>query len=336
MFAPTVNHSTEYMNDSIATALRNWIPYKLITDGGQDLCRWLYLGDKAFTEPFFDETISACQKLPENSAWLKALSSLDILPNWAANVEAVPPTAIIFHVSRCGSTLVSQLLSQQAGNIVLSEVPLFDALLRQGNKQNTMAQSLPLLQAAVGLYGAKRLPDQRYLFIKTDSWHIQFYRELRQLYPQTPFVLLYRQPDVVLYSQQKNRGMHAVPGVLEPSVFGFGTEVLLQTDLDVYMGKVLAVYFQRFAEVLADDNNTLAVNYHEGILPIVNKIAAFTSMPISATERQGMEERAGFHAKFPDQVFAEPDVQVPPPSCLDTAFYWYHKVEELRLSRVAP
>jgi hypothetical protein len=324
------------MNDSIATALRNWIPYKLTTDGGRDICRWLYLGDKAFTEPFFDETISARQKLPENSAWLKVVSSLDILPHWAAELEAVPPTAIIFHVSRCGSTLVSQLLSQQAGNIVLSEVPFLDALLRQGKKQDAMAGYLPLLRAAVSLYGAKRLADQRYLFIKTDSWHIQFYQELRQLYPDTPFVLLYRRPDEVLYSQQKNRGMHAVPGVVEPDIFGFGADALLHTDLDLYMAKVLTVYFQRFAAVLAADGNTLAVNYQEGILPIVQKIAAFTGMPISDTEREGMEERTGFHAKFPGQVFAEPGREVPPPAYLDAAFYWYNQVEELRLKGVAP
>lgn len=319
------------MNDSIATALRNWIPYKFTADAGQHICRWLYLGDKPFTEPFFDETISACQQLPENSAWQKGASSLDVLPDWAAQVEAIPPTAIIFHVSRCGSTLVTQLLSQQLGNIVLSEVPLFDALLRQGKTQNTMADHLPLLGAAVALYGAKRNAEQQYLFIKTDSWHIQFYEELRQLYPQTPFVLLYRRPDEVLYSQQKKKGMHAVPGIVEPEVFGFGAESLLETDLDLHMGKVLAVYFQRFAEVLGSDSNTLAVNYNEGILPIVKKIAAVTGMPISATAYQAMEERAGYHAKFPGQVFAEPPVQVPPPACLDEAMYWYNQVEALRL-----
>lgn len=324
------------MNDNIATALRNWIPYKFSNNEGQEICRWLYLGDMLFTEPFFDETISACQKMPENSAWQKAASSLDILPHWAAQVETIPPTAIIFHVSRCGSTLVTQLLSQQPSNIVLSEVPLFDALLRQGKKQNTMADHLPLLGAAVALYGAKRNAEQQYLFIKTDSWHIQFYEELRHLYPQTPFVLLYRKPDEVLYSQQKKKGMHAVPGVVEPEIFGFGTESLLETDLDRYMGKVLSVYFQRFAQVLGSDSNTLAVNYNEGILPIVNKIAAFTGMPISPSAYAAMEQRAGYHAKFPGQVFAEPPVQVPPPACLDEAMYWYNQVEALRISRVAP
>lgn len=324
------------MNDSIATALRNWIPYKFTKDAGQDICRWLYLGNTLFTEPFFDETISTCQKMPENSAWQKAASSVDVLTEWAGQVEAVPPTAIIFHVSRCGSTLVTQLLSQQMSNIVLSEVPIFDTLLRQGKMQDKMAEQLQLLQAAVALYGVKRNAEQRYLYIKTDSWHIQFYQELRQLYPHTPFVLLYRKPDEVLYSQQKKKGMHAVPGVVEPALFGFGPEALLETDLDRYMGRVLSVYFQRFAKVLANDANTLAVNYNEGILPIVNKIAAFTGMSISAAEYQAMQERAGYHAKFPGQVFAEPPVQAPPPACVEEAMHWYHEVEALRLSRVAP
>lgn len=324
------------MNDSIAAALRNWVPYKLTNEAGEDSCRWLYVGDQPFTAPFFDETISACRSLPENSAWVKAVSSLSILPEWGAGVEAVAPTAFIFHVSRCGSTLVSQLLCKQLANIVLSEVAFLDVLLRQGKVQNDMERYLPLLQAAIRLYGAKRQPDNRHLFIKTDSWHIMFYKELRQLYPNTPFVFLYRQPDEVLYSQQKKKGMHALPGILEPAILGLEMDVTTHADLDVYMAQVLKVYFERFDEILASDNNTLAVNYNEGIMTIVNKIAAFTGITINDAERQVMEQRAGFHAKFPEQVFAEPAVEKAPPDFLQEAMQWYDKVEQQRLKRTAP
>ncbi len=43
----------------------------------------------------------------------------------------------------------------------------------------------------------------------------------RKLYPQTPFILLYRQPGEVIRSQQKRRGMQSIPGLLEPEIFGF-------------------------------------------------------------------------------------------------------------------
>jgi hypothetical protein len=324
------------MSENIAAALRNWVPYKLLTGPEGDGCRWLHLGEDPIAEPFFDETISSCLKLPANSSFYKATSSLLQLQDWGRAVDAVPPTAFIFHISRCGSTLVSQLLAQQRGNIVLSEVPFFDALLREGHRRNDMQGWLPLLQQAIALYGAKRLPGQRHLFVKTDSWHILFYKALRQLYPQVPFVLLYRRPDEVLRSQQKHRGMHAVPGVVEPSIFGFDADTDPADGLDGHLAKVLAVYLRAFAGILATDANTLAVNYNEGALPIIEKIAGKTGLPISDAERQAMEERAGYHAKQPGQVFAEPALEQAPPALLAEAFDWYHKVEALRLSQVAP
>jgi hypothetical protein len=47
-------------------ALEGWIPIKLFNDDGEGNCRWLFVGNKHFDEPFFDETISACRQLPEN------------------------------------------------------------------------------------------------------------------------------------------------------------------------------------------------------------------------------------------------------------------------------
>ena len=149
------------MNSAITSALTNWIPYKLSFKEDQPQCEWLYTNGKNFTEPFFDETISKC--LQYNSHGRKSISSIDILPDWSTQVESVLPSAFIFHVSRCGSTLATQLLSLNDNNIVLSEVPFFDALLRSG-KSN-------LLKDAIALYTSPKNNRDR-LFIKTDSWHI--------------------------------------------------------------------------------------------------------------------------------------------------------------------
>ena len=165
------------MTETISSALKNWIPFRLFEEGSTHSCRWLYLGDEKITEPFFEETIAKCRKLPDNSRLIRSVSSIEVLPEWAQEIETIAPTAIIFHISRCGSTLISQLLGMQPANIVLSEVPFFDELLRWGNK-NKMQVILPLLKAAINLYGAKRNEESSRLFIKTDSWHVHFYKQL--------------------------------------------------------------------------------------------------------------------------------------------------------------
>jgi hypothetical protein len=320
------------MTESISSLLKDWIPYKLFEEGGADVCRWLYLGEKKFTDPFFDNTISICRKLPENNRRIKCVSSAEVLPEWEAQIETVAPTAFIFHISRCGSTLVSQLLGLQPSNIVLSEVPFFDELLRWGHKHNKMQAVLPLLKAAISMYGAKRAETNHHLFIKTDSWHIHFFKELRELYPNIPFILLYRQPDEVIRSQQKRRGMQSVQGVLEPEIFGFDKNEIIQLGLDEYMARVIETYLAAFIAILQTDKLALPVNYNEGILTIVKKIATVTGITIHEKEMAAMEKRSNFHAKYPEQLFKEEQEPESIPEYLDRSFKLYNEVEKLRIA----
>jgi hypothetical protein len=325
------------MSKNYAGPVDGWVPVKLCIDNNQLLARWLYVGNKDFTEPFFDETISACRAhLPENGRLKTSVSSIDVLEDFAKNIDSVTPAAFIFHVSRCGSTLISQMLGLQPTNIILSEVPFFDELLRYGKKHDCMTGMLPQLKAAVKLYGAKRNPYYQQLFIKTDSWHIHFYKELRDLYPTVPFFLLYRKPDEVLRSQQKKRGMHALPNFLEAGIFGFNPETISHLHFDEYTALVLESYFAAFANILQKDKNAHALNYHSGAMEMIQKIATVTGLTVTGAEKLLMQQRAGFHAKFPEQIFKEEKIQEPVPACLQKSFALYHTIEEVRLAGFKP
>ncbi len=322
------------MENNVLIALKNWIPIKLLEEPNNDLCRWLFVGDEKFSAPFFDETISTCRRLPENSHLKRSIASTSLLPLWANGMETVSPTAFIFHISRCGSTLVSQLLDIPTNNLVLSEVPFFDELLRHGLNNNCMEVSLQQLQAAINFYASKRNENCQNLFIKTDSWHIHFYKELRAIYPTTPFFFLYRKPDEVLHSQQKKRGMQAIPNLLEAVIFGFNSEEIASKPLDEYMGMVVESYLQKFYEIIQQDTNCFPINYHNGALDMINTIATITNVTISDIEKLAMEQRAGFHAKYPGQVFTEVREEGAIPSYLQKSFDLYDKIEEIRLENL--
>lgn len=313
-----------------ANSIKNWIPFRLKKESHDLLCQWLYLGTNHFTHPFFDETISQCLSLPENSSRYKIFSDPDLMNNWAGGLHTVKPTAIIFHVSRCGSTLLSQLLAQNPENIALSEVPFFDDLLRLGFRNRKMNTVLPLLKAAVSLYGVKRNEEQKRLFIKTDSWHIFFYKEWRALYPDIPFFFLYRQPDEVLRSHQQQRGMHAVQGVIEPALFGFD-ETVFQIMPDEYLGKVLEAYYLSFADILKKDKLAFAYNYKDGMLHIFQQMMDSCAIHISEQQKVILQKRCAMHGKYPGNVFNETAVTEPTPACLQHAVNAYNKLEEARL-----
>jgi hypothetical protein len=313
--------------------LLNWIPHKLLIENNQVLCKWLYVSNKRFTEPFFDETIAKCLSYSQNSTPFKSTSDLDFLIEATEEIDSVPPSAFIFHVSRCGSTLLSQLLSIDERNIVLSEVPLLDEILRLQYKTESLSEKKTeeVLSATIKLLAQKRTVNENRLFIKLDSWHIGFYKTIRKLFPDVPFIFLYRSPDEVIRSHQKQRGMHSVPGLIEPQVFGLSSEEINDIDMDAYLSNVLESYFSTILTNLEHEKNILLLNYVEGGMSMLQRIANKLSYNFNEKLLTEMKERSQFHSKRPEVTFAEENEKQPVPPYQKKAMELYHQLEEKRL-----
>lgn len=315
--------------------LHNWIPYRLRPADG--LCQWLYVFDKSFDEPFFDETIVKCKSHAYNSSPYQAASALGELSALASGIDSLKPDAFIFHISRCGSTMLSQLLGLSEVHISLAEVPLFDEILRAHFKNTQIASALQheALKAAVSLMGQKRHGAEKHLFVKLDSWHIFFYDAFRVLYPDVPFVFLYRSPDEVLSSHRKHAGMQAVPGVIEPEVFGLTAEQINGLSLDDYTATVLERYLRAFQQRSAGDTNTHLINYKDGIMPMMQQLSTYSGVAFSEELLNAMEGRSRFHSKYPDQPFAETQAPGQASKYLEQAMRAYQELEQQRLNGMA-
>lgn len=318
--------------------LHNWLPYKISKQEDSLCCNWLTMGEVPFDEPFFEHTILRFKALPENVRMFRQYGAMELLPSWAATLDTVTPAAFIFHVSRCGSTLVTQSLCMDKENIVLSEVPLFDEILRLPLQQTdtTDTQINEWLSAAIRFHTQKRTGTEKRAFIKTDCWHVFFYEKLRALFPDVPFIFLYRSPDEVLRSQQKRRGMQAVPGLIEPQLMGLDINKIDYTDFDGYFSQVLEKITEQCYHILCRDKLSLAVNYNEGIGTIMQRIAAFSGYTIDTAIQEKITERSRYHAKYPDQVFAEEQEKISIPPSLEKAMYWYRLLEEKRNLTASP
>ena len=90
---------------------------------------WCYLGDTRLTEPFFADTIGRLLRLPFQQLF-RPQTPLDELPAMAAARPGLAPVGFIFHMSRCGSTLLSQMLAALPQHVVLSEPGPLDTVLQ--------------------------------------------------------------------------------------------------------------------------------------------------------------------------------------------------------------
>lgn len=282
--------------------LLHWIPFKLIEKEGEVFFEWIYLGDKRYLDPFFEDTMTKCKSHPNNSNRYKVVSSVDNLIDWAAQLASAELKAFVFHISRCGSTMLAQSLAVSPQNIVVAEAPIFDAILR--SEAFDPDKKRVLLKAVIALLGQKRFPEEKYLIIKLDSWHIFQADELRSLFPELPFVLLYRNPIEVLNSHAKLKGMHMVPHVLPLTVFGLDNEDIKEATLQQYGVMVLEKYFETYFKVREKDQNISIFNYNDGMKSILERFLFVVDSEYNNEESDKMYERLNKHSKNENNVFS--------------------------------
>ena len=78
-----------------------------------------------FTEPFFHDSVQAAMREP-----MTALSCREMPLDVAETLEPVGPAGFIYHISRCGSTLVAQMLNTLPGALVMSEPGPLDEVIQ--------------------------------------------------------------------------------------------------------------------------------------------------------------------------------------------------------------
>lgn len=281
--------------------LSHWIPYKLVEKDKNVYFEWIYLGDIRCTDPFFDETISKCKSHSYNSKKFKVVSTVENLIDWSLELISVELRSLVFHVSRCGSTMLSQSLATSSENIMISEAPIIDEILRSPlfdlDKKNI------LIQSVVKFLGQKRFPAQKNLIVKLDAWHIFNVRQLRLVFPELPFVLLYRNPTEILKSHQKMMGMHMVPNLLPYGIFGITSEEIIEISFQQYGALVLEKYFEAFLDFYAIDENVVMCNYNKGMKLVLEEFISFAKIDCSIDEKNQMFERLKKHSKNENAIF---------------------------------
>lgn len=307
--------------------LKNWIPQQLIYFENQILFEWLYLADKTFTEPFFFQTTILCQSFAENKKQFKSVSTFDGLLDASSNVPSIEPTAFIFHISRCGSTLLTQFLSLDEKNTVVSEAKIIDAVLQNLVVDDTEFNA-EIVKSVIRMLGKKRFGNEAGFFVKFDSWHILIYEKLRRLYPHTPFIFTFRRPDEVLRSQLNSMGIMVPHEILLAQKLDFEFPQILMVEPHIHIAKVLEKYFEDYLKIIETDKNALFLDYKNGTLPNLSETEKFLRLSIDETTKQKIIERSKFHSKNPNAVFEEAILADELPEYQQKAYSLYKEVLE--------
>ncbi|MDR7089974.1 sulfotransferase family protein [Cellvibrio fibrivorans] len=279
----------------------NWLPYRY---HAKNRCIHWCLPAGHATEPFQDETISRYRQTVLVNQFITpktALSSLDVQ---AQAVQPITPAGFIFHLSRCGSTLISGCLSELDTTCVFSESPvlteiLLDQTLKEAAQQQHL-QQLINLQASV-------FPTRPDVVIKWNAWDIFRWDLIRANYPQVPVVFLVRNPVEILASHHRSAGRHMIG---DPSLADYHPVFAGWDDAGTLLAKRVQV-LHGLLWAMHDcypGQGGLVVDYCQLNVDTITTLFQFLEIAFDELGFFKIQARMQFHSKSPGQVFL-PDAE---------------------------
>jgi hypothetical protein len=177
--------------------LATWVPVALNLEEQTPSIDWGDFGGRRFIEPFFDETVALWAaedpSPPMVRTDLDALVTVDQAPS-------LDPSGLIFHSSRCGSTLLARLLRQTPGCVVVSEPNIINTLLLADAEIIDLDTRVRMLRLLLRALGRRRFGDERHYVIKLSSWNVCRLALFKRAFPNSPVVWLQRRPAEVIQS----------------------------------------------------------------------------------------------------------------------------------------
>lgn len=256
------------------------------------------LGEEPLLGAFLEDSVT--RALAQNAGFARRLCGpLSLFEADARFEDAVPLAGVIFHVSRCGSTIPVRVLQASRSTHVVAEADPIDIVVSRLPANDDLR--VRMLRNVVAMYARRRNSATERLVLKLDAWHLARIGIFRKAFPEVPFVVVVRDPLDVLLSHRRRRGSHVVPGQYPASYFGITSGEVEPYQLDRYAALVLRCLY-RHALTGAKEGATL-IDYTSLPASVFDTVLPMFGVSLEANERASTEWLATQHAKIPDQAF---------------------------------
>jgi hypothetical protein len=276
--------------------LARWMPIRFDLSGAAPVVDWADLSEERFIEPFFDQTVarwaSGPRARPLVRTGLEALVALD-------NEPSLEPAGMIFHLSRCGSTLMSRLLGTLPGAVVLAEPSPLNALLGLNPGRVEEATLVRLVRLLVRALGRCRHGDERHLVLKCTSWNIRRRSVLAAAFPETPWIWVQREPARVLASLLANPPGWLGIGVTPPrsaGLFGLDPAAVPARARVEFAARALGAMLEAAA---TDPAGRLSIDYVDLPGAVWQRVAPHFGLEADSAAIERMIEESRFYSKDP-------------------------------------
>ena len=270
----------------------DWLPWRLAPDGGGlTAVDWAEFGGVPLDGAFHHAAVRDALARPFNRLLRCRMALGDFLRGAPADLRA--PDGFIFHMSRCGSTLVARLLAALPDSYAINEAAPIDALLR-ASAGAADAVRVAALRTMVGALGGR--PSGRW-FVKLSAWPVLELPLFRRAFPDVPWIFVHRDPAEVIASQMRLPGPELDPLLTPSSLYGIEDGGALPEE--VYCAMALA----RLCEAALAAEGGLFVDHADLPEAFVSTILPHFGIGADEVPRDRLQEIASRHAKHPDAPY---------------------------------
>lgn len=263
-----------------------WLPAMI--DGDRVVWRWF--GRQVLDDGFYEHELQTAGYLAINRLFAveTPLSAL----MGALPTEGRAPDGLVFHMSRCGSTLIARMLAADPDATVISEAQPIDAAVRSGDPM--------LLRAVAAAFARPRGIGEARLFLKLDCWNSRAIPLFQAAFPDTPWIFSHREPAEVMVSHARRVGSQMVSELVPASVFGLEAG---GNPLDpAYHAAVLASVCEGALEGWTAGGGAL-VDHRELPEAVVSRVLPHFRVTSTPDVEAAMRAMGGMNAKAKEEAF---------------------------------
>ena len=276
------------------------IPVRLKENAEGSQIEWLDNGP--ISSPLFEQASSELRR---------ELTELGLRPRWTgvdtltAGADYSPessPAALLFHTSRCGSTLLTRMLATLAESSVIAESVILDQL-SNGSQAVTVDEATRIARLRGFVQAHARAARPGRCWVKFDCHHIFHLDLIRRAFPGVPWVFLYRNPVEVIVSHTRQRGLPMVPSEADALSWPDYGRRPMRELLDEHTARMIG----RICTSAADGHRhgeSLLVNHRDLVARLQTEILPFLKVHADTTELAGITRCLEEDAKHPGQAFA--------------------------------
>jgi hypothetical protein len=283
----------------------SWLPSTLAVECLPFKVYWADLRALPLSHQFFAHSLEHVRGMLGNTE--EIVTNIETLFDASSlGGSLLSPSGIVFHITRCGSTLIGNFLRTSQNTTVVSEAAPFAQVLDAGSIPGTPRDGevvrREMLNALVRIFARYGSHEPNKVVLKLHAFGLLAIERARACWPDVPFLILIRNPiDVIVSNISRPAGWlqwRSWPRNEQQGDWSLSPNHEEMND-EEYCGRAIGALCE--AGIRGRDDKCLVVCYENIDATTFLRVRTFFGLPSSDVQAQDIRNILSIYSKDPDR-----------------------------------